>query len=72
MPRYDFVCDECGCVAEQVIPSIPKVMPPAPKCLKCQSVMRRVFSGIGFSVKGYNSSNGFDKCHDGWKEKVSI
>jgi len=71
MPRYDYACDKCGITDEFALPTVPCVMPQVPTCT-CGKDMRRVFSKVNFSVKGYNSANDFNKDSDGWKEKVSI
>ncbi len=69
MPRFDYECSACKSVIE-VATSISSIKPSPPMC--CGKEARRVYGNVNFSIRGYNSANGFDKCHDGWNEKVSI
>lgn len=69
MPIYDFECVDCKVKDRITLPVIPKEMP-KPEC--CGKFMCRIYQPTNFSVRGYNTSNGFNKDSDGWREKLSL
>ena len=58
MPLYEFHCEKCDYVFEQLLDTR-KVL--AMECPKCKELAEKIISSSNFVVNGYNTQNNYSK-----------
>jgi putative FmdB family regulatory protein len=57
MPIYEFKCQDCGKVREELLPI--NAIDIQSICPNCGGISQRILSQSVFSVKGFNAKNGY-------------
>ena len=68
MPIYDFECEECGHVQEELILTKDDI----PKCMECGNDMKRIMSSSNFILKGRNWAKDSYGLKESKKEKTDL
>lgn len=59
MPIFEYMCEKCGYIFEQV--NINKITKLSVRCPDCESISKRIMSSGNFIIKGYSEKNGYSK-----------
>lgn len=63
MPLYEYECQECKKIVEEM-KSIKK-MDDVPICKRCHKLTKRIISAGVFKITGFSEKNGYSNCNKG-------
>ena len=70
MPTYEFGCEHCNIVFEQLYRSIPKKLPKSKKCPECKKLAERILSVATFKISGRVSKIGKSNVNQFYNEAI--
>lgn len=71
MPIHEYECKECA-ITEEIKIRINDPIPVILSCKKCDRKMYKKWTPIGFTIKGYNAKNNYDKTTEGWGDLHTV
>jgi len=59
MPIYEYQCEKCGYIFEEV--NINNITKLSVECPHCKGLSKKIMSSGSFRIKGYSEKNGYSK-----------